>query len=85
MGSVLVRYRGPQIEHASLLRYIVSYRQHSDFHESCVERMFVDIESRCHTKELSVYARFNRRGGLDINPCRSNCGFAPENLRLWRQ
>ncbi len=84
-GSVLIRYRGPHIERAALTRYIVSYRQHEDFHENCVERMFVDIADRCRPQELTVYARFQRRGGIDINPFRSNFEQDPPNSRLWRQ
>ncbi len=84
-GSVLIRYRGPRIERAALTRYIVSYRQHCDFHESCVERMFVDLIERCHPQALTVYARFQRRGGIDINPFRSNFEQDPPNSRLWRQ
>jgi 7-cyano-7-deazaguanine reductase len=68
-----------------LLEYIVSYRQHNDFHEACVERMFVDIKARCNPEKLTVYARYNRRGGLDINPFRSDFETSAENLRLWRQ
>ncbi|MDX1506827.1 MAG: NADPH-dependent 7-cyano-7-deazaguanine reductase QueF [Woeseiaceae bacterium] len=85
IGSVLVRYTGPQIDHASLLRYIVSYREHDDFHEACVERMFLDIRNRCSTEQLSVYARYQRRGGIDINPFRSDFETDPPNLRTWRQ
>ena len=85
LGSVLVCYEGPRIDRASLLRYIVSYRQHQDFHENCVERMFVDIVERCGAGKLTVYARYQRRGGIDINPFRSNFETASRNLRLWRQ
>ena len=85
MGSVLVRYRGPAIDRESLLRYIVSFRRHNDFHEACVERMFIDIKARCGPDKLTVYARYNRRGGLDINPFRSDFEATVENLRLWRQ
>lgn len=85
MGSLLVRYCGPKIDRSSLLRYIVSYRQHNDFHEACVERIFVDIKNRCAPDTLTVYARYNRRGGLDINPFRTDTDQAPENSRLWRQ
>lgn len=86
-ADVQVRYRGPAIERASLLRYIVSFRQHCGFHEQCVERMFLDIKSRCRTEALTVYARFTRRGGIDINPWRSDDpGFAaPANVRTARQ
>jgi 7-cyano-7-deazaguanine reductase len=85
MGSVLIRYRGPEIDRASLLKYIVSFRQHNDFHEACVERMFVDIKECCAPEKLTVYARYNRRGGLDINPFRSDFESTAENMRLWRQ
>jgi 7-cyano-7-deazaguanine reductase len=85
LGSVLVRYRGPRIDRAALLRYIVSYRCHQDFHESCIERMFVDLLECCRPEALTVYARYQRRGGIDINPFRSNFEDAPPNLRLWRQ
>lgn len=84
-GSVMVRYRGPAIDRLGLLGYIVSFRNHPDFHEQCVERMFVEILARCQPTELTVYARYTRRGGLDINPFRSNCGEAPPTLRLFRQ
>lgn len=70
-GSVYVQYSGPEIDRAGLLRYIVSYRLHQDFHEHCVERMFVDVIERCKPASLTVYARYLRRGGLDINPYRS--------------
>ena len=70
-GSVYIEYRGPKIQHESLLRYIVSFRQCQDFHEHCVERMFCDILAQCECESLSVYARYTRRGGLDINPYRA--------------
>jgi 7-cyano-7-deazaguanine reductase len=85
MGSVLIRYSGPKIDRASLLSYIVSYRQHNDFHEACVERIFLDIKRHCAPASLTVYARYNRRGGLDINPFRTDTSESPDNLRLWRQ
>ena len=85
MGSVSISYRGPRIDPAALLRYIVSYRQHQDFHEACVERMFMDIRERCGAEQLSVTARYQRRGGLDINPFRSNFETSVPNTRLWRQ
>ena len=85
LASVLVSYAGPRIERESLLRYIVSYRRHADYHENCVERMFMDIAERCRPEGLSVYARYQRRGGIDINPFRSNFEAPPKNLRLWRQ
>lgn len=75
-GDVMIRYRGPTIDRAGLLRYLISYRCHAAFHESCVERVFVDILERCAPDALTVYARFVRRGGIDINPFRSN--FEPQ-------
>lgn len=86
-ASVVLRYRGPAIEHAGLLRYLVSYRQHPDFHEACVERIFSDVLARCAPQGLSVYARFLRRGGIDINPWRATPRFAeaPGNPREVRQ
>lgn len=84
-GSVLIRYRGPAMDVAGLLAYLVSYRDHADFHEQCVERIFRDIWSRCQPEQLSVYARYTRRGGLDINPFRSSTAQLAENLRLFRQ
>lgn len=86
IGSVQVSYHGPKIDQASLLKYVVSYRRHNDFHEACVERMFLDILSRCRPERLSIHARYQRRGGIDINPFRSNDPHEPPlNLRLWRQ
>jgi 7-cyano-7-deazaguanine reductase len=86
-ASVVLRYRGPSIDHASLLRYLVSYRRHPDFHEACVERIFSDVMARCAPQGLSVYARFLRRGGIDINPWRATPRFAeaPGNPREARQ
>jgi len=84
-GSVQISYVGLPIDRAGLLRYIVSFRQHSEFHEHCVERMFVDLMQRCAPSELSIHARYTRRGGLDINPFRSTADVQPENLRTPRQ
>jgi 7-cyano-7-deazaguanine reductase len=85
-ASVSIAYRGPRIDRASLLRYLVSYRKHAGFHEHCVERMFVDLAARCRCEALTVYARFTRRGGLDINPFRTNAGVTlPANVRTPRQ
>jgi 7-cyano-7-deazaguanine reductase len=84
-GSLLVSYTGPCIDRTGLLRYIVSYRRHQDFHETCVERMFLDIQAHCHPEKLTVYARYQRRGGIDINPFRTNHETDVPNLRLWRQ
>jgi 7-cyano-7-deazaguanine reductase len=85
-GSVQIRYRGPRIDHAGLLAYIVSFREHAEFHEHCVERMFTDLMANCRCETLTVYARYTRRGGLDINPWRSNTGLAlPADIRTARQ
>ncbi|WP_433690176.1 NADPH-dependent 7-cyano-7-deazaguanine reductase QueF [Kosakonia cowanii] len=84
-GSVQIQYRGGQIDREKLLRYLVSFRHHNEFHEQCVERIFTDIQRFCQPESLSVYARYTRRGGLDINPWRSNTGFVPATVRLARQ
>ena len=84
-ASVQIAYRGAPIDHAGLLRYLVSFRNHSDFHEQCVERIFMDLTQRCAPQQLSVYARYTRRGGLDINPFRSSVPATPDNLRSARQ
>ena len=85
-GSVQIAYTGAPIDRAGLLRYLVSFRSHTEFHEQCVERIFMDIQARCAPRELSVYARYTRRGGLDINPFRSTDPAAvPENPRGARQ
>lgn len=84
-GSVVIHYQGPRIDREKLLRYLISFRQHNEFHEQCVERIFVDLQRYCQLDKLSVYARYTRRGGLDINPFRSNWEAAPENMRLVRQ
>ncbi|WP_422526676.1 NADPH-dependent 7-cyano-7-deazaguanine reductase QueF [Serratia fonticola] len=84
-GSVQIRYRGPQINREALLRYLVSFRHHNEFHEQCVERIFNDLLRFCQPQQLSVYARYTRRGGLDINPWRSNVPFEPARGRLARQ
>lgn len=76
-ASVRIAYRGPRIDRAGLLRYLVSFREHAEFHEQCVERIFVDLMARCRPSELSVEARYTRRGGLDINPWRATPGLAP--------
>lgn len=85
-AMLVVRYRGWPIDRAGLLRYIVSFRGHNEFHEQCVERIFCDISRRCAPDALAVYARYTRRGGLDINPFRSSGEFpAPDNTREVRQ
>ncbi|MFW0700673.1 NADPH-dependent 7-cyano-7-deazaguanine reductase QueF [Pantoea sp. R13S299] len=84
-GSVMIRYKGPRIDREALLRYLVSFRQHNEFHEQCVERIFNDVMRFCHPEALTVYARYTRRGGLDINPWRTNVPFSPGFSRLVRQ
>ncbi|HEK2898584.1 TPA: NADPH-dependent 7-cyano-7-deazaguanine reductase QueF [Proteus mirabilis] len=84
-GSVAIQYKGKKIDREKLLRYLVSFRQHNEFHEQCVERIFHDIMQLCAPETLTVYARYTRRGGLDINPWRSNCEFVPGISRLARQ
>lgn len=79
-ATLYIRYRGRPIDRAGLLRYVVSFREHNEFHEQCVERVFVDVMARCRPSALAVWARYTRRGGLDINPFRSTPGEpAPPN------
>ncbi|SMC25498.1 7-cyano-7-deazaguanine reductase [Andreprevotia lacus DSM 23236] len=85
-ASVQIRYIGQPINRESLLRYLISFRNHNEFHEQCVERIFTDIQRDCKPIKLAVYARYTRRGGLDINPYRCNFNApAPTNLRTARQ
>jgi 7-cyano-7-deazaguanine reductase len=85
-ASIEIGYAGAAIERTGLLRYLLGYRLHDDFHEQCVERIFTDILGRCRPERLTVHARYTRRGGLDINPWRSNVADArPINPRLVRQ
>ena len=84
-GSVQIHYVGKQIDREKLLRYLISYRQHNEFHEQCVERIFCDLMQFAQPEKLTVYARYTRRGGLDINPFRSNFEPTPLNQRLARQ
>lgn len=84
-GSVFIHYRGGKIDREALLRYLISFRQHNEFHEQCVERIFVDLQRYCQPEKLTVYARYTRRGGLDINPFRSNFEDRIDNLRQARQ
>lgn len=85
-GSIQIRYRGKKINREALLRYIVSFRHHNEFHEQCVERIYCDLMHFCRPEKLMVYARYTRRGGLDINPYRTNTAdFIPKINRLIRQ
>ena len=84
-GSVLIRYKGPKLDREGLLRYLIGYRQHQDFHEHCVEHIFTDLMQQAKPEELLVLARYVRRGGLDISPWRATPGLAPPSpLRLAR-
>lgn len=82
---MLIRYHGPKIDREAFLRYLISFRQHNEFHEQCVERIFTDLIRFCAPEQLTVYARYTRRGGLDINPFRSNFEQTADNIRLVRQ
>ena len=85
-GSISLAYKGPKINREGLLKYIVSFRNHHEFHEQCVERIFMDILNQCHPQTLTVEARYTRRGGLDINPVRSTHAIKPtQNIRMARQ
>lgn len=84
-GSVLIKYEGSKIDREALLKYLISFRQHNEFHEQCVERIFYDIMQYCQPEKLTVYARYTRRGGLDINPFRSNFETPYADVRLARQ
>jgi 7-cyano-7-deazaguanine reductase len=85
-ASVQIHYVGPQIDQEGLLRYLIGFREHNEFHEQCVERIFMDLLRQCKPNKLSVYARYTRRGGLDINPWRANFSTSrPLNLRTARQ
>lgn len=79
-ACIEIQYTGPAIDHASLLKYIVSYRMHNGFHEHCVEKIFIDILKQCAPTSLSVYARYTRRGGLDINPWRATLDVKPPTI-----
>jgi 7-cyano-7-deazaguanine reductase len=85
-GTLIIQYKGPLIDEASLLTYIIAFRNHQEFHEHCVEKIFCDVKDKCQATELSVYARYTRRGGLDINPFRTNFNAPwPFNTKLARQ
>ena len=84
-ASVLVTYRGQPLDHDSLLSYLVAYREHQEFHEQCVERMFCDLYERLSPEFLQVQAFYTRRGGMDINPFRSTNRQATPLGRMNRQ
>ena len=86
LGSLRIAYEGAPLDRPALVRYLVSYRCHPGFHEHCVERIFMDLKRRCAPAKLTVEARFTRRGGLDINPFRTDAGDSvPANVRTARQ
>ncbi len=84
-ASIEISYQGAKINSEALLKYLISFRQHNEFHEQCVERIWSDLMQYCKPEKLSVYARYTRRGGLDINPFRSNFEDSRKNMRLSRQ
>jgi 7-cyano-7-deazaguanine reductase len=85
-ASVQIKYVGGAIDQEGLLQYLIGFREHNEFHEQCVERIFMDIMRQCKPQRLAVYARYTRRGGLDINPWRSNFSSGqPSNARNARQ
>lgn len=85
-ASVQIHYVGPEINEEGLLRYLIAFRQHQEFHEHCVEKIFCDIKTMCKPSKLSVYARYTRRGGIDINPFRTDFNAPwPDNIRQARQ
>lgn len=84
-ASIYIDYKGAAIDHAILLEYLVSFRQHNEFHEQCVERIFCDLQQYCQLDELTVFARYTRRGGLDINPFRSTYLSCAPHMRTLRQ
>lgn len=84
-ASVFIHYRGAPISHEGLLKYLISFRSHNEFHEQCIERIFTDIWQAAKPEFLAVYARYTRRGGLDINPLRSSEPYTAPNIRLSRQ
>lgn len=84
-GSIQIHYVGKKLDREKLLRYLISFREHNEFHEQCVERIFCDLMQFAKPEKLTVYARYTRRGGLDINPFRSNFEAIPTNSRMARQ
>ncbi|NGX43517.1 MAG: NADPH-dependent 7-cyano-7-deazaguanine reductase [Chlamydiae bacterium] len=84
-ASVYIHYFGPKIDHSSLLKYLVSYREHDEFHEQCIERIYMDITKQCQPQKLTIFGMYTRRGGIDINPFRSNFEACPPKFRTPRQ
>lgn len=84
-ASIQIIYTGQAIDHSGLLSYLISFRYHNEFHEECVERIFNDIKNICKPQKLSIYAKYTRRGGIDINPWRSDTYYSPCLIRMARQ
>ena len=84
-ASIYITIEGCELSSQALLAYLVSFRQHQGFHEQCIEQIYADIYVACEPNALSVYGRFLRRGGLDINPYRSNRSEPVPNIRQARQ
>jgi 7-cyano-7-deazaguanine reductase len=84
-GSIYIQYKGQQIDHSALLKYLISFRQHNEFHEQCVERIYCDLMKYYQLDQLSVFARYTRRGGLDINPFRASDNQTAPAMRTIRQ
>ena len=85
-ASIQIHYIGPEINEEGLLKYLIAFRQHQEFHEHCVEKIFCDIKKMCKPSKLSIYARYTRRGGIDINPFRTDFNAPwPDNIRQARQ
>lgn len=84
-ASIRIQYRGNKLNREGLLKYLISYRNHSEFHEQCIERVYMDILKHCQPNHLTIEARFTRRGGIDINPIRSTEKITPTNRRQIRQ
>ena len=85
-ASVQIEYAGPAIDRTDLLGYLIAFREHAEFHEHCVEQIYCDLWQRLQPTHLTVYARYTRRGGIDINPFRcSHAALQPLNSRQWRQ
>ena len=84
-ASIFISYKGAEIDHRILLKYLISFRQHNEFHEQCVERIICYLKKHCQLEELTVFARYTRRGGLDINPFRSTHILCAPQARTLRQ
>ena len=71
-ASIQIHYQGVQVNHQELFAYLMSLRLHRGFHEQCVELIYNDLKSRLKLDKLEVLACFTRRGGIDINPLRTD-------------